>query len=176
MVQPTLYDFAEAALGHSSDMRWSLNAEITQRQVSPLLARCKSHEVTSLQATEAAMDVFRAKMLTIREVLASLYEALRAELGEEGESFPAVIEFDELFMGLNSSIEWASNAEVLQDEIEPLFERCYSGGLDIKSASALFTDSVVARKNYYLEVVQNLTRNLALQMSEDGHPELAGRN
>lgn len=161
-----LFDFAEAALGNNTAMRWSLNADVLRRQVAPVFARCSSQELTADEACSVALDFVNARVRTMLDIFNQLYQTLceRIDVQMHGASLPALVELEEFFLGLNSESAWATDGEISRQELYPLFEKVYAGTYSAKTGVCVFCDIITAKKEFYLDLIHGMALRLTEQI------------
>src|SRR3954471_1701196 len=98
-----LIDFAEATKGLNSEMRWTLSEDITRRQMAPVFDRCASGAITPDQALDVCMDCVNTKVRNTMQIFDRLFNTLFYKMTHEfgAYKFPALLELEEFFMGLN---------------------------------------------------------------------------
>lgn len=158
-----LQDFAEAALGHNSEMSWSLSAPILRRQVTPVFRRCAAGDLSAEQALDIAVDFTMQRTSAIVESFNKLYNALQARVSEQlpDTKLPTMTAFQELFMGLNPEIEWVTDDRITRRELYPIFVRVAVGNLTDQEGLSTFCDQMSAKRDFYLETCQILARKLS---------------
>lgn len=163
-----LFDFAEAALGNNTAMSWSLNADVLRRQVAPVFARCASQELTADEACAVAVDFVNARVKNMLEIFNKLYNTLteRIDVQMHGVNLPALLELDEFFLGLNSDAAWATDGEITTQELHTLFEKVYRGEYSSKTGVCVFTDTITAKKEFYLDLIHGMALRLTEEILE----------
>lgn len=166
MVDRALYDFAEAVLGHNSDMAWSLSPEIMTRSVKPVFDRLYEGKLTAEQAMTVAMDYVAPRVANNIEKCQSLFADLDQRLGEllDKEILPAQTALNELFLGLNEEFNWTTNPDYMRAELRPSFQRVASGTLSPEQAVMLFVDNLVARMKAMLDTIKGLVEQLSEEL------------
>lgn len=166
MVDRALFDFAEAALGKNRDMQWSLSTSILKRQIEPVFSRCATGELSAEQALDIAVDYVAASIANTTEVFGELFARLEIRMDEQihRPDLPGLLAMQEFFMGLNADTEWATNLNIMRRELYPLFVRVAVGKTTTVDGVTIFCDSVTAKRDYYLELVHGLIKNLALDI------------
>lgn len=177
MVERALYDFAEAAMGRNSEMRWSLSEAILRRQISPVIKCCSTGELTTEQALDVALDFVGARLANTMEIFTELFRTLenKIDIQMHGEHFPTLLTLEEFFMGLDSDTEWVTNSEVARREMRPVFQKVALGSMGTNEALAVFCGNVSAKRDYYLDTVQGLAVALTEEvvMVMEGVPPLS---
>src|SRR5690606_32222330 len=141
-----LTELAEATVGGNSDLQWTLSEEITRRQVQPAFERCAVGDLTPDQALDVCMDCVSAKLQTTMRILDDLYSRLASKMTERyGDThFPAMLELQEFFMGLESTTtNWATSEQLARQELFPVFRRVASGHLTPTQGLDVFVDNMV---------------------------------
>lgn len=163
-----LFDFAEAAMGKNTAMSWSLSADVLRRQVAPVFARCSSGDLSSEEALDVAMDFVSARVSTMLGVFNDLYTTLaeRIDVQMGGIEFPALLELDEFFLGLNSESQWATDSEITKRELHTLFEKVQDGRFSAKTGVYVFCDTITSKKEYYLDLIHGMCLRLTEQIWE----------
>ena len=168
-----LTELAEATVGLNSELRWTLSEEIARRQLQPVFDRCTKGELTPEQALDVCMDCTRAKLHHTLKVLDTLYTRLADRLTERyGDThFPAMLELQEFFMGLESTtINWATSEQLSREELFPVFQRVASGNLSTKQGLDVFVDNMAAKRDYTFSVIQGMVVQLATEIRDEaGH-------
>lgn len=169
MVDRALSDFSEAVLGHNSDMKWSLSPEIMTRSVMPVFKRCAEGKLTADQALTVAMDFVAARMTNNLKTCQGLFTVLdtRLEALMHGEILPAHDALKELFLGLNEELNWTTSPNVMRQEMRPTFERVSEGSLSPNQAVMVFVDSVAARNETMLSIINRLVVELAQELRRE---------
>ncbi len=164
-----LTELAEATLGLNSELSWTLSEDITRRQVAPVFNRCASGELSPEQALDVCMDCVNAKLAYTMDVFDRLYTRLSEKLieGFGDTHFPAMLALQEFFMGLEDTARWSTNTEIARNELRPAFERCASGSLEACQALDVFVDNMVAKRDYTLSLLQDMVRNLAVEIHSE---------
>jgi Asp-tRNA(Asn)/Glu-tRNA(Gln) amidotransferase B subunit len=166
-----LTELAEATVGLNSELRWTLSEEIARRQVQPVFDRCARAELSPQQALDVCMDCMTAKLHATMKIFDRLYSRLVDKLIERyGDThFPAMLEMQEFFMGLESTTtNWSTSEEMARAELAPMFERVASGNLSPQQGLAIFVDNMAAKRDYTLTVIQDMVVRLATEIrSED---------
>lgn len=161
-----LYDFAEAAMGKNTAMSWSLSEAVLRRQVTPVFKRCSRGDLSAEQALDIALDFVGASVTNIFEIFSNLFKVLesRIDVQMHGQTFPALAELEEFFMGLNTESQWSTDKDITQQEFHPLFLRVASGNLTVANGVYVFCDTVIAKKDYYLELIKGMCVRLTQQL------------
>lgn len=161
-----LFDFAEAALGKNSAMSWSLSGDVLRRQVAPVFARCSSQELTAEEACDVAMDFVAARVSNMLDVFSSLFTTLesRIDVQMHGEQFPALVELEEFFLGMNSEAQWAVDSEIAKRELHTLFDKVHRGVYGTRTGVYVFCDTILAKKEFYLELIHGMCLRLTEQI------------
>ena len=161
-----LYDFAEAAMGKNSDMSWSLSEAVLRRQVTPVFHRCARGDLTEEQALDVALDFVTARVANTLEVFNTLFQVLeqKIDLQMHGQRFPALLELEEFFMGLNADAQWATDTSITRRELYPLFVRVSAGQLSVKDGVAVFCDMIISKKELYLDLIHGMCLSLTKQI------------
>jgi len=164
-----LTELAEATVGLDSELSWTLSEDIARRQVSPVFSRCASGELTPEQALDVCMDCVNAKLMYTMDVFDRLYTRLYDKLTDAfGDfHFQAMLALQEFFMGLENTSRWSTSDEIARNELRPVFNRCASGDLSANQALDIFVDNMVAKRDYTLELLQDMVRNLAVEISSE---------
>lgn len=172
MVERALYDFADAAMGKNSDMRWSLSEAIMRRQVSPVFDRCASGDLTAEQALDVAVDFVSARVANTVEIFTDLFDSLEIKIDVQlhGVTFPTLLELQEFFMGLNEDVAWATDPKITRRELQPLFERVSSGQVSSRIAAQTFCDVISAKRDYYLSLLHAMVYRLTAEIVTAMHP------
>lgn len=171
MVERALYDFAEAAIGKNHDMQWSLSEAVLRRQVAPVFERCFRGELSPEEALDISVDFVVARMTYTIEVFSDLLNRLETRMGVQiqGMKTPGpILELQELFMGLNPESDWATNEKIARRELYPLFVRVAVGNFDPEHAMIIFCDNIIAKKDFYLELVHGMCFRLAQELADRG--------
>lgn len=177
-----LYDFAEAAMGKNTDMSWSLSEAVLRRQVAPVFNRCTRGDLSADQALDVALDFVTVRVANTLEVFNALFQVLeqKIDLQMHGEQFPALIELEEFFMGLNSEAQWATDESITRKELHPLFVRVSSGKISASDGVCVFCDMIISKKEFYLDLIHGMCLNLTRQIlaakaaSESGNGDCNG--
>jgi hypothetical protein len=162
MVDRALYDFAEAAMGRNSEMRWSLSTSIMRRQVTPIFERCAEGELSAEAALDIAVDFTAIRVANTLEIFNTLFETLEARIDVQlhGESFPTLVKLQEFFLGLTDDVDWATDQNIARKELYPLFVHVAVGSMQMQDAIIVFCDNVNAKKEFYLELLRALIYTL----------------
>lgn len=160
-----LFDFAEAAMGKNTNMSWSLSPDVLRRQVSPVFVRCASRDLTAEEALDVAIDFVVARVSNMLEVFHGLYQTLasRIDVQMHGQEFPALVELEEFFLGLNSDVQWAIDSDITRRELHALFEKVYAGVYNPRTGVYVFCDTIMSKKQYYLDLIHRM----CLQLTEE---------
>lgn len=163
-----LFDFAEAAVGNNSKMKWSLSADVLRRQVAPLFARCSAKDLTAEEAMDVAMDFVAARVSNMLDIFNGLFHTLssRIDVQMHGEQFPALVELEEFFLGLDAESQWATDSEITRRELRTLFEKVYSGEYSARTGVCVFCDTITSKKEYYLHLIHGMCLRLTEQILE----------
>lgn len=161
-----LFDFAEAAVGNNSKMKWSLSADVLRRQVSPVFVRCSSQELTADEAMEVALDFVAARVTNMLDIFNGLYRTLASRIDEQmtGADLPALTELEEFFLGLDAEAQWATDSEITRQELHTLFTKVYSGEYTARTGVCVFCDTITAKKEYYLHLIHGMCLRLTEQI------------
>jgi hypothetical protein len=165
-----LTELAEASVGLNSELRWTLSEDITRRQVQPAFDRCASGELTPEQAMDVCMDCVSAKLHHTMKVFDTLYSRLADKLTERyGDThFPAMLELQEFFMGLESNtVNWSTSETVAREELFPVFRRVASGHLSPRQGLNVFVDNMSAKRDFTLDVIQGMVARLATEINNE---------
>lgn len=164
-----LTELAEATVGLNSELQWTLSEEITKRQMEPVFTRCASGELSPEQALDVCMDCMSAKIHFIIEVFDKLYLRLSERLSERyGDvHFPCMLELQEVFMGLENTMQWSTSTEIARSELRPMFERVANGTLGPRQGLDVFVDSMAAKRDYTLSVIKDLVLRLAVEINTE---------
>jgi hypothetical protein len=168
-----LTELAEATVGLNSELRWTLSEEITRRQVRPAFDRCSSGDLTPEQALDVCMDCVTAKLHHSMKVFDSLYTRLADKLTEHyGDThFPAMLELQEFFMGLESTTtNWSTSETISREELFPVFQRVAKGTLSSGQGTDVFVDNMSAKRDYTLSVIQDMVVRLATEIQTQDRP------
>jgi hypothetical protein len=167
-VDSALFDFAEAAMGNNASMSWSLSAEVLRRQVGPVFVRCASGDLSAEEALEVAMEFVDARVQTMLNVFNNLFTKLneKIDLQMQGAEFPALLELEEFFLGLNSESQWATDSEITKQELHTLFEKVHDGRFSTKTGVCVFCDTITSKKEYYLALIHGMCLRLTMQIFE----------
>lgn len=165
-MESALYDFAEAAMGKNTAMSWSLSSDVLRRQMAPVFRLCGSCELSAEDALDVAMDFVNARVSTMLEVFNQLYSVLasRIDVQMHGVRFPALIELEEFFLGLDGEAQWVTDQVIMRRELRALFEKVYAGQYSAKTGLAVFCDVMTAKKDYYLDRIHAMCLRLAEQI------------
>lgn len=163
-----LFDFAEAAIGNNSKMKWSLSADVLRRQISPVFVRCSNQELTAEEAMDVAIDFVGARVSNMLDIFNGLYTTLSTRIDEQmhGESLPALLEMEEFFLGLDAESQWATDSEITRRELHALFEKVYSGEYSARTGVCVFCDTITSKKEYYLHLIHGMCLRLTEQILE----------
>lgn len=166
VLNSALYDLAEAALGQNSSMQWSLNDAILKRQIASVFKRCSEGDLAAEDALDVVMDFTSAGVANNVEILERLFVKVDLEVSTEfpGFTFTALNRLQELLMGLNAEAEWATSDAIARREMYPLFVRLSVGRMEANESVITFCDSMTAKRLYYLELIQELTSQLAQEI------------
>lgn len=168
MVERALYDFAEAAMGHNSEMSWSLSEAVMRRQISPVFVLCHSGELAADAALDVATDFVAARVGNTLDIFTDLFTTLdtriRAQMPDEEKALPALDRLQEIFMGLNRDTDWSTDNAISRRELRPLFVRVSRQETGVKDAISIFCSNVSAKKDYYLEVIYALAYELTSEI------------
>lgn len=161
-----LYDFAEAAMGKNTDMSWSLSEAVLRRQVAPVFNRCARGDLSADQALDVALDFVAVRVANTLEVFNNLFQVLeqKIDLQMHGERFPALLELEEFFMGLNADAQWATDASITRRELHPLFVRVSEGRISTNDGVCVFCDMIIAKKEYHLDLIHGMCLRLTRQI------------
>jgi len=164
MVDRALFDFAEATVGHNSDLVWIFSEDITRRQMAPVFKRCAQGDLSPMQALDVCMDCVAYKLRKSTEVFERLYDTLAERLGSQyNHRLDATLtELQEYFMGLNSEATWALSVEVTKEELLPTFQRCACGDLSPEQALDIYLDNVLAKRDFTLSMLKGMIERVAL--------------
>ncbi len=164
MVDRALYDFAEATVGHNSDLAWILSEDITRRQMAPVFKRCAQGDLSPSQALDVCMDCLAYKLRKSTEVFEKLYNTLADRLGVEYNHRldSTLTELQEYFMGLNNEATWSTSVEITKEELLPMFERCAQGNLSSEQALEIYLDNVLAKRDHTLSILKGMIERVAL--------------
>lgn len=167
-MESALYDFAEAAMGKNTAMSWSLSNDVLRRQVGPVFKLCASRELSAEDALDVAIDFVGARVTTMLEVFTKLFNTLasRIDVQMSGHRFPALIELEEFFLGLDGEAQWVTDQEITRRELHTLFEKVYDGRYSAKTGVAVFCDVLTSKKDYYLDLIHGMCLRLAEQIEE----------
>jgi hypothetical protein len=167
-VESALFEFAEAARGKNTAMSWSLSFDVLRRQVDPIFKRCSSGELTAEEALDVAMDFVTARVTNMLEVFNDLYRTLasRVDVQMHGRRFPALIELEELFLGLDGESQWAIDGGITRRELATLFTKVGSGKYSSKTGVCVFCDTIMSKKQYYLDLIARLCLQLIQEIEE----------
>jgi len=167
-VESALYDFAEAAMGKNTQLSWSTNPDVLSRQVNPIFTRCAAQELTAEEALDVALDFVTVRVNNLLEVFTDLYNRLasRIDVQMHGVRFPALNELEEFFLGLDGEAQWAIDMEITRRELRKLFEKVYSGEYKTRTGVCVFCDTIIAKKQYYLDRIHGMCLRLAEQIEE----------
>lgn len=162
-----LYDFAEAAMGRNSEMNWSLSEAILRRQIAPVFTRCARGDLSADQALDVALDFVAVRVANTREVFNQLYQRLEARIDVQlhGEQYPALLELDEFFMGLNLDAHWATDKDITARELLPVFVKVRFGTLTERDGVAVFCDMISSKKEFYLDLIHAICLRLTRQIA-----------
>lgn len=178
-----LYDFAEAAMGKNTDMSWSLSEAVLRRQVSPVFNRCARGDLTADQALDVALDFVTVRVANTLEVFNTLFQILetKIDLQMHGETFPALTELEEFFLGLNPEAHWATDEGITHKELHPLFVRVATNRISASDGVIVFCDMIISKKELYLDLIHGMCLRLTRQILDaqwlesgsptDGNPE-----
>lgn len=163
-----LFDFAEAAMGKNTEMNWSLSPAVLRRQISPVFTLCSCQELTAEEALDVAMEFVTARVTNMLEVFNRLFQTLteRIDIQMHGVEFPALLEIEEFLLGLNAESQWATDDGITRRELRKLFEKVYAGEYTSRTGVAVFCDTIMSKKDYLLELVQNMCLSLTKQIVE----------
>lgn len=161
-----LYDFAEAAMGKNTDMSWSLSEAVLRRQVAPVFSRCSRGDLSADQALDVALDFVTVRVANTLEVFNTLFQVLeqKIDLQMHGEQFPALLELEEFFLGLNSEAQWATDPGITRKELHPLFVRVATGKISVNDGVCVFCDMIISKKELYLDLVHGMCLRLTRQI------------
>lgn len=164
-----LTELAEATVGLNSDLQWTLSESITRRQVAAVFTRCASGDLSPDQALDVCMDCVTAKISHTMSVFDGLYTRLVRKMYEKyGDThFPAMLELQEFFMGLERTSEWSTSEQITREELLPMFCRCSDGSLSAGQALDVFVDNMIAKRNYTLSLLQGMVYRLAQQIEAE---------
>lgn len=163
-----LFDFAEAAMGKNTEMRWSLSPDVLRRQISPVFSLCAVQELTADQALDVAVEFVTARVNTMLEVFTKLFETLCSRIDVElhGKDFPAIVDIQEFLWGLNPESQWATDGGITRRELHVLFDKVYSGEYSQRTGISVFCDTITSKTEYLLELVQQMCMALTTQIIE----------
>lgn len=166
MVDRALYDFAEAAMGRNSEMRWSLSESIMRRQVTPIFDRCAKGELSAEAALDVAVDFTAIRVTNTLEIFNALFQTLesRIDMQLHGEVFPTIARLQEFFLGLSVDVDWATDESIARRELQPLFIRVSQGTIHPKDAVLVFCDVVDSKRDFYLEMMHGLVYSLTQEI------------
>jgi hypothetical protein len=167
-VDSALFDFAEAALGKNTSMTWSLSTDVLRRQVAPVFIRCSSRELTADEACDVAMDFVTARVTNMLDIFTKLFETLKSRMDVQlhDAQFPALTELEEFFLGLNSEAQWATDIGITKRELHSLFDKVYQGDYSTRTGVYVFCDMIIAKKEYYLDLIHGMCLRLTEQILE----------
>jgi hypothetical protein len=167
-VESALFDFAEAAMGKNTAMSWSLSADVLRRQVAPVFNRCSKKELTAEEALDVALDFVGVRVSTMLDTFNDLFTRLTGTVEQRmpGEDFPALSEMNEVFLGLNSESQWATDSEITRRELRTLFQKVYAGEYSTKTGVWVFCDVITSKKEYYLDLIHGMFVQLTEEINE----------
>jgi hypothetical protein len=124
--------------------------------------------LTAEQALDIAVDFASARTANTIEILNQLFQVLesRIETQMHGVKLESLTPLEEMFMGLNADIEWVTDENITRQETYPIFVRIALGKLDVNAGIITFCDQMCAKRDFYLEVVQGLTKALTEEIVE----------
>lgn len=168
MVDRALQDFAEAAMGKNSGMNWSLSGDILRRQIQPIFDRCYAGDLSAESALDVAVDFVSSRTDNTVEIFAELFRTLQTRIDVQihGQTFPPLIQLEELFLGLNPDSEWATDEKILRRELYPLFVRVAVRRLTADNALTVFCDAITTKNEMYLSLIHSMTRELAMSLRD----------
>lgn len=163
-----LFDFAEAAMGKNTEMRWSLSPDVLRRQISPVFSLCAAQELTADEALDVAVEFVTARVSNMLEVFTKLFHTLSARIDVQmhGVDFPALVDIEEFLLGLNPESQWATDGGITRRELHRLFEKVYIQEYSQKTGMAVFCDTITSKTTYILELVQQMCLALTQQIVE----------
>lgn len=159
-----LTELAEATMGLNSELSWTLSEDIARRQVSAVFTRCSEGDLSPDQALDVCMDCMNAKLAYTMEVFNKLFTTLATRADLRGLDLPAMIPLQEFFMGLEDTTRWSTSDALARNELRPVFGRCASGGLSASQALNIFVDNMTVKRDYTLQLLQDMVRNLAVEI------------
>lgn len=153
-------------MGKNTDMSWSLSEAVLRRQVAPVFSRCARGDLSADQALDVAIDFVTVRVANTLEVFNALFKVLeqKIDLQMHGEQFPALLELEEFFLGLNSEAQWATDGSITRRELHPLFGRVAAGQISVNDGVCVFCDMIISKKNLYLDLVHGMCLNLTRQI------------
>jgi hypothetical protein len=112
------------------------------------------------------MDFVNARVSTMLDVFSTLFETLasRIDVQMHGEEFPALVELEEFFLGLNPEAQWATDGEITSRELKSLFTKVYSGEYSARTGVCVFCDTITSKKDYYLGLIHGMLLRLTEQI------------
>lgn len=163
-----LFDFAEAAMGKNTEMRWSLSPDVLRRQINPVFTLCAARKLTAQESLDVAMEFVTARVTNMLEVFTKLFNTLseRIDMQMKGAQFPALGEIEEFLLGLNAESQWATDGGITRRELHNLFEKVYVGEYTPQTGVAVFCDTIMSKKDFLLELVQQMCLTLTQQIME----------
>lgn len=163
-----LFDFAEAAMGKNSEMKWSLSPDVLRRQIGPIFDLCASKELSAEEALDVAIEFVNARVANILEVFTKLFDVLRqrADVQMHGVAFPALAEIEEFLLGLDAETQWAIDGEISRRELHKLFEKVSSGEYSTRTGVYVFCDTIKAKRDFLLERMQSRCIALTQQVMQ----------
>lgn len=161
-----LFDFAEAAMGKNTEMRWSLSSDVLRRQIAPVFSLCAAKELTADEALDVSVEFVTARVNTMLEVFTKLFNTLcsRIDIEMHGVDFPELLDIEEFLLGLNPESQWATDGGITRKELHTLFEKVYSGVYSQRTGISVFCDTIMSKKEYILELVQQMCLTLTQQI------------
>lgn len=116
------------------------------------------------------MDCVVAKLQHTMRVFDDLYSRLASKMTERyGDThFPAMLELQEFFMGLESTTtNWSTSEKIAREELVPMFRRVAAGTLTPIQGLDIFVDNMIAKRDYTLSVIQEMVIHLATEINTE---------
>jgi hypothetical protein len=166
MPQRALYELAEAVLGRSPEMHWSVDEDIARRETSRLFDRLFDHTTTPQAALEVFMIGTMTKVSNSIGVIEDRYNALVVSLSnEQQDQCPALSEFFEFFTAVSQSADYCLSETITRRELAPLFQACHEKVISSADCQDAVFDYVTAKRDTILITLQLSVQRLNKELS-----------
>lgn len=167
MVGPALYDFAVACLGQNEGVRWSTSEDVLRRQTRPIFDQCSYRELTVDQSVTATRYILGIRSRQNQKVFMDLYRSLQEEVQDSMPGvaqYPTMLVFQELELGINNDLQWATDPDILYSELKDIFQQCSEGSLKEKQALDLFCSLITEKQEMVLEKFRSMVQSLSCEI------------